>query len=90
MIFYIHVGVALHRPPAIHEYRRYAIEAPSGVQAKEIALQMASCTSVMPVWASIESYDRGGERWYHWRHLKEDRSHCLVVPDEHDGAEDEG
>lgn len=53
MIWYVHVGVALARPPEIHEYRRYAVEAPSGLQAKEIALLMASCTSVMPVWARL-------------------------------------
>lgn len=53
MIFYITVGVALARPPAIHEYRRYAVEARSGIQAKETACLMAACTSVMPVWAKI-------------------------------------
>ncbi len=53
MIWYVHVGVALARPPEIHEYRRYAVEAPSGLQAKETALLMASCTSTMPVWAKI-------------------------------------
>lgn len=51
--FFIEVGVALTRPPAIHQYRRYVIAARSGIQAKEIALQMASCTSVMPVWAKV-------------------------------------
>lgn len=53
MIFYVHVGVALERPPKIHELRRYAVEARSGIEAKEIALCMACCTSVMPVWAKI-------------------------------------
>lgn len=53
MVFYIHVGVCLVRPPVIQEYRRYAVEAPSGLQAKEIAIQMAACTSEMPVWAKI-------------------------------------
>jgi hypothetical protein len=53
VIFYVHVGVALERPPEIHEYRRYAVEARSGIQAKELALLMASCTSVMPVWAKL-------------------------------------
>lgn len=53
MIWFVHVGVCLERPPTIQEYRRYAVEAPSGLQAKEIALQMACCTSVMPVWAKL-------------------------------------
>jgi hypothetical protein len=53
VIWYVHVGVALSRPPEIHEYRRYAVEARSGLQAKELACLMAACTSVMPVWAKL-------------------------------------
>lgn len=49
MIFYIHVGVALKRPPAVHEYRRIAVEASGPWEAEKIATQMAACTSVMPV-----------------------------------------
>jgi hypothetical protein len=68
VIFYVHVGVCLVRPPTIQEYRRYAVEAPSGLQAKEIALQMACCTSTMPVWARLvgdEDFPRGiGESGY--------------------------
>lgn len=54
MIHIIHVGVALARPPAVHEIRRYAVEAPEPTEAQLIALQIASCSSVMPVWAQIE------------------------------------
>jgi hypothetical protein len=53
MIWFVHVGVCLERPPTIQEYRRYAVEARSGLEAKEVALQMACCTSVMPVWAKL-------------------------------------
>jgi len=53
VIFYVHVGVAHSRPPEIHEYRRYAVEGRSMIDAKEAALQMAACTSVMPVWARV-------------------------------------
>ena len=63
MIYYVHVGVALVRPPTIQEYRRYAVEARSGLQAKETALQMASCTSVMPVWAKLVGDEEVGTLW---------------------------
>ena len=54
MIYRINVGVALSRPPAVHEIRRYVVEAPESTEAQLIALQMASCTSVMPVSAEVE------------------------------------
>jgi len=53
MIYYATIGVAHHRPPKIDEYRRYAVEAPEGTQALLLAAQMASCTSVMPVWGEL-------------------------------------
>lgn len=48
-IHYINVGVALQRPPEVHEYRRYAIYGGTHADAELVACQMASCTSVMPV-----------------------------------------
>lgn len=53
MIFYVHVQVALSRPPRGDEMRRYAVEAADAVEAELVATQMASCTSVMPVWAKV-------------------------------------
>jgi hypothetical protein len=53
VIWYIHVGVALARPPRLDEYRRYAIEADCPYEAEELALQMASHDSVMPVWSKV-------------------------------------
>jgi len=44
------VGVALSRPPKIDEYRGYVVVADTDAEARTVALQMASCTSVMPVW----------------------------------------
>lgn len=52
MIHIIHVGVALERPPTVQQYRKYAIYGGTHADAELIALQMAACTSVMPV--SIE------------------------------------
>lgn len=51
MIFYVHVAVALTRPPTEMEIRRYAVEAVDENEAELIAAQMASCTSVMPIWS---------------------------------------
>lgn len=51
---YVTVGVALSRPPRVHEYRRYAVAADDAVEAVQAALQMACCTSVMPVSAEYE------------------------------------
>jgi hypothetical protein len=48
-VHYINIGVALKRPPFVDEYRRYAIAADTRTEAELIALQMAACTSVMPV-----------------------------------------
>lgn len=53
MIYRVDVGVALSRPPKIDEYRTYAIEAGSKVEANILACQMAACTSVMPVWSKV-------------------------------------
>ena len=53
MIFFVHVGVALERPPGTDEVRRYAVEAPDWPMATLISAQMAQCTSVMPVWAEV-------------------------------------
>lgn len=47
----VEVGVALRRPPRVDEYRKYIVSASGRTQALSVALQMASCTSVMPVWA---------------------------------------
>jgi hypothetical protein len=49
LIFYVNVAVALERPPTVQEWRRYAVVAESDTEARLVALQMASCTSVMPV-----------------------------------------
>lgn len=54
MVFTVHVGVALDRPPVVHEFRRYVIAADDVTEAQLIATQMASCTSVMPVWSEIQ------------------------------------
>ena len=53
MIFYAHVQVALRRPPHAEEKRFYVVEAGCESDAYLLALQMSSCTSVMPVWAEI-------------------------------------
>lgn len=49
MIHYITVGVARERPPKTDEYRRYAIYGGTHQEAELTALQMAACTSTMPV-----------------------------------------
>lgn len=49
-IFHIAVGVALERPPRIDEFRHIIVSAPGETEARGIALQIASATSVMPVW----------------------------------------
>lgn len=54
MIFTVHVGVALTRPPVIDELRRIVVEAESDSEAALIATQIASCTSVMPVWSEVQ------------------------------------
>lgn len=61
MIWTVTVGVALARPPACHEIRRYAVEAQDATEAQLIACQMASCTSVMPVWSTV--YFEPQEDW---------------------------
>lgn len=53
MLYTVHVGVALHRPPAVHEWRRVRVAASSDAEARLVACQMAACTSVMPVCAEI-------------------------------------
>lgn len=62
MIFYVHVGVCLERPPTVQEYRRYAVEAHCAVEAHLIATQMAACTSTMPVWADVVGDEEVGPR----------------------------
>jgi hypothetical protein len=49
VIFYVNVAVTLERPPTVQEWRRYAVVAENPTEARLVALQMASCTSVMPV-----------------------------------------
>jgi hypothetical protein len=49
MIHYVTVGVATSRPPGVHEYRRYALYGGTHAEAELVALQMAACTSTMPV-----------------------------------------
>lgn len=46
------VGVALTRPPAIHEYRRYIVTADSPLAASLLATQWAAATCEMPVYSS--------------------------------------
>lgn len=53
IVWYVVVGVALSRPPAVHELRKYAVAAESETEARLIACQMAGCTSVMPVSAEV-------------------------------------
>jgi hypothetical protein len=57
VIVTLHVGVALSRPPVIDEYRRITVQADSEREASLIALQIASCTSVMPVSCEVVSID---------------------------------
>lgn len=64
MIYTVDVAVALARPPATAEWRHYVVEATDVVDAQLCALQMASCTSVMPVealWPELKS--RRTPRW---------------------------
>jgi hypothetical protein len=56
MIYTVNLGVALARPPVVHEWRRYEIEATSWNDARLIAGQMAACTSVMPLVAWPSGY----------------------------------
>lgn len=51
LTYTVNVGVALRRPPRIDEYRKYVVRARGRTHALDIALAMAACTSVMPVWA---------------------------------------
>lgn len=53
-IFKVIVGVALSRPPSIHEYRKVVVEADNAIEAKLIAAQIAACTCTMPVSTVIE------------------------------------
>lgn len=53
------VAVALSRPPGQHEFRSYVIAADNYTEAQTIALQMAACTSVMPVWCSRADIPKG-------------------------------
>ena len=52
----VNVGVALARPPAIHQWRHCVVWAADEVEAVLVACQMASCTggTVMPVYAELE------------------------------------
>lgn len=52
--WHVTVGVALKRPPTIDEYRHTVVWAEDGVEAELIALQVAACTCVMPVWSVVE------------------------------------
>jgi len=49
MIHFIQIGVALDRPPKTDQIRRYAIYSGTHQDAELVALQMASCSSTMPV-----------------------------------------
>lgn len=51
-VYAVTVGVALHRPPAIHQYRHYVLAAPSPLQARLLATQWATerCDRQDPVW----------------------------------------
>lgn len=60
MIHYVVVGVAMSRPPKTDEYRRYAIYGGTHQEAELVALQMAACTSVMPVETVREPSGRPG------------------------------
>lgn len=57
MIVTCHVGVALSRPPAVDEWRRYRILAPNVVDAGLTALQVAACTAI-PVELHIVKIER--------------------------------
>jgi hypothetical protein len=48
-VYTIIVAVALSRPPGEHEFRKCRVAADSYAEALCVALQMAACTSVMPV-----------------------------------------
>lgn len=54
MIHHICVGVALERPPRIDEFRSYALEAATPLEARELALLIACHGAVMPVWDGLE------------------------------------
>lgn len=53
MIYHVQVGVALGRPPTLDEYRLVTVEARDSVEASLLAAQIASCTSVMAVSATV-------------------------------------
>ena len=55
-VFSVNVGVALWRPPAIHEWRHVKVWAEDETEAVLIACQVSSCTggTVMPVYAELE------------------------------------
>lgn len=48
-LYIVVVGVALRRPPRIHEYRKYVVLARNRLEAELLALQWASFTCVMPI-----------------------------------------
>jgi hypothetical protein len=50
VIFNVVIGVALHRPPRIDEFRLVQVEAADRNEARLIACQIAAVDSVMPVW----------------------------------------
>lgn len=56
MIYTVEVAVALSRPPVTHEWRKIVVEAKDPTEAQLIALQIASCTSTMPVYAENAVY----------------------------------
>jgi hypothetical protein len=49
VIYRVQVGVALRRPPAVHEYRLVVVEAADRWEALLVAAQISACTSTMPV-----------------------------------------
>jgi hypothetical protein len=61
VIYYVTVGVALKRPPTVQECRKYAVEAEDSMGAMLEALLMASCTSVMPVSATVTGDEEVGD-----------------------------
>lgn len=55
MIFTVHVGVCLTRPPCADgdEWRRTVVEAGDETEAMLVAAQIAAATCEMPVWAEV-------------------------------------
>lgn len=57
MIHIVTVAVALERPPVPAAWRKYVVETGTCGEATAVALQMAACTSVMPVEVVSHSLD---------------------------------